>query len=61
MYADDPRWQQSNGKFVAALLAAADGLSETEKQLFLQAWYGKIGADASSQMRGQQGTQARGV
>lgn len=61
MYADDPRFQVSNAKFVAHLLGAAQGLSETERNLFLGNWLEITNQEGSEQIRLQQGWQARGV
>jgi len=58
MFADDPRFNMANQKFVAHLLANNEGLTETEKNMFLGNWGGITGSEIA---RGQQGAQARQV
>ena len=58
MFADDPRFQLANGKFVAHLLAANEGLTETERSIFLQNWGVVTG---QQNITVQQGNQARGA
>lgn len=58
MFADDPRFAVANQKFVAHLLGMAEGLTEQEKNIFLNNWNMQ---SASMQQQQQQGTQARGV
>lgn len=58
MFADDPRFQMANQKFVAHLLGASEGLTETQKNIFLNKWSALTGADT---VKEQQGIQARGV
>lgn len=58
MFSDDPRFQMANQKFVAHLLAANEGLTETERNMFLNNWGTISGAD---NFRTQQGGQARGL
>jgi hypothetical protein len=38
MYADDARFAVANQKFVANLLAANQGLTDTERNIFLNDW-----------------------
>jgi hypothetical protein len=57
-FADDPRAQMANQKFLAGLLARAEGISEEDRNIFLNGWYNLTGLD---QMKQQQGTQARGL
>jgi hypothetical protein len=38
LYADDPRFQLANQKFIAHLLAANQGLTQTEINIFLSQW-----------------------
>lgn len=38
MFADDPRFAMANQKFIAHLLGAAEGLTEQEKDIFLNNW-----------------------
>lgn len=58
MFADDPRWAMANQKFIAHLLGAAQGLEETEKNIFLNNWNGITPAQ---NIAIQQGYQARGT
>ena len=60
LFADDPRFQMANAKFVSGLLGASEGLSETQKNIFLQEWQSITGQPMSNQDRMQQGYQARG-
>lgn len=57
-FADDPRATFANQKFVAGLIARADGLSEQERNVFLNNWNALTSGDL---MRSQQGAQARAV
>jgi hypothetical protein len=57
-YADDSRAGFANSKFTAGLLARAEGLTEQERNIFLNNWNNLTGAE---QMKIQQGTQARSV
>jgi len=57
-FADDPRFQIANQKFVAGLLARAEGISDEERNAFLNAWHNLTGHE---QMEAQQGMQMRGV
>lgn len=59
-FADDPRAQMANSKFVAGLLGASEGLTETQRNIFLQNWQSITGQPMSNQDRMQQGYQARG-
>jgi hypothetical protein len=61
LYADDPRFQWANQKFVAHLLAANEGLTETEISIFLNQWQSTVGDFAARAVRAQQAQQARGV
>ena len=61
MYNDDPRWAVANQKFVGALLGAQQGLTETERNIFLNNWEAVTGQQAQNAIRMQQGNQARGV
>jgi hypothetical protein len=58
MFADDNRFQIANQKFTAGLLARAEGLTEAERNIFLNNWSELTG---SQQQKIQQGNQARGV
>jgi len=57
-FSDDARFQIANQKFTAGLLARAEGITEEERNIFLNNWSDLTGAQ---QMQRQQGTQARGV
>lgn len=57
-FADDPRFQMANAKFTAALLSRAEGLTETERNIFLNNWNNITGQEQATT---QQGMQARGV
>jgi hypothetical protein len=58
MFADDPRFQMANQKFVAHLLASNEGLTETEMNIFLHNWSAITGDQIA---RENQGNAARGV
>jgi hypothetical protein len=60
-YADDPRWQMANQKFVAHLLGAAQGLSQTQISIFLNNWAAISGTPMMDADRLQQGVQALGT
>ena len=55
-FADDARFQIANAKFTAGLLARAEGLTEEERNIFMNNW-NNMTAQASGKM--QQGGQAR--
>lgn len=57
-FADDPRVGFANQKFTSGLLARAEGLSEEDRNIFLNNWNALTGSD---QMKRQQGMQARTV
>ena len=56
LFADDPRAQYAENKFKAALLGRAEGLTEEEKNIFLNNW---ADLQAGFLMKTQQGIQAR--
>jgi hypothetical protein len=56
-FADDPRSAQENAEFKAAILARAEGLTEEERNIFLNNWDFLY----QNPMAKQMGTQARGV
>lgn len=58
-YADDPRWQVHSMKFMSHLLGAAEGLTETERNIFSSNWYAISGHTMSDAQKIQQGNQAR--
>jgi len=43
LFADDPRFQFANQKFIANLLSTSEGLSETEQNIALNNWYAITG------------------
>jgi hypothetical protein len=58
LFADDPRFAMANQKFIASILSNNEGLTETERNMFLANW----GAITGTQMmKESQGTQARGI
>jgi len=57
-FADDARFQIANAKFTAGLLARAEGLTEEERNIFMNNWNMQT-SQATGKM--QQGSQARGV
>jgi hypothetical protein len=61
LFADDPRFQVANQKFVTQLLGANEGLTETQKNIFLNNWSAITGQPIFNQQDTNQGTQARGV
>jgi len=61
MFADDPRWQVFNSKFVAHLLATQEGLDEAQRNLFLDSWYATTGGFRNVQIKQDQASQARGI
>ena len=56
-FADDNRWQYASQQFKAGLLARAEGISEEERNIFLNNWESLTG---EQQMKKQQGTAMRG-
>lgn len=59
-YMNDPRWTVFNEKFVAALLGAAEGLTEDQKNVFSRTWYNSVTEQQFTGMRTQQGVQGLG-
>lgn len=57
-FSDDNRFQIANQKFTAGLLARAEGITEEERNIFMNNWEALTG---QQQMKMQQGNQARGV
>ena len=57
-FADDPRVGFANQKFTAGLIARAEGISEEERDIFLNNWSALTGLQT---MKTQQGVQARGI
>lgn len=61
LFADDPRFQLGNQKFITQLLSTNEGLTETERNIFLGNWEYITGTPIINQVRSTQGEQARGV
>lgn len=61
LFADDPRFAIANQKFVAQLLSTSEGLTETERNIFLSNWQALTGQPVADSNKMQQGTQARGM
>jgi hypothetical protein len=59
LFADDPRFATANQKFIAALLGTAEGLTETEKNIFLNTWFSITGQPNANMQRQGQGFQSR--
>ena len=60
MFADDARFTFANQKFIAHLLAASQGLTQTEINIFLNNWQNVTGQPVEKMNMTQQGTQGRG-
>ena len=60
LFADDARATWASQKFVSHLLGANQGLSDTERNVFLQNWQAVTGNPIEKQIQLQQGNQARG-
>jgi hypothetical protein len=60
-YADDQRFPIFNQKFVAHLLGAQQGLSEMEKNMFLDSWNLVTSQQGLANIKMQQGRQALGT
>lgn len=58
MFGDDPRFAVANQKFMAHLLSTSEGLTETERNIFLANWSALTGVQVNTDM---QGITARGV
>lgn len=56
---DDPRSQIYRQRGMAALLSKAEGLSQTQKDAFMQQWMARTSEQTSIAMRTQIGTQSR--
>ena len=59
-FGDDPRAQQEKIAFAAALLSASDGLTQSEKDIFLSQYLTNPNQTNFRTLTTQQGTQARG-
>lgn len=60
-FADDPRFQMANQKFVSQLLSTAEGLDETKRNIFLMGWQQVTGQPIYDLAKMQQAGQARGM
>lgn len=60
-YDDDARFPVFNQKFIAHLLGAQQGLSETERNMFLDSWNLIARQEFLNQMKSQQGRAALGT
>lgn len=58
---DDLRSEIYRRRGVAAFLAKAEGLTDTQKNIFAQQWLNRSREDASVVLKLQQGVQARGI
>lgn len=61
LFADDPRFGLANQKFVTQLLSVNEGLTETEKNIFLGNWQMITGQPIENANRLAQGEQSRGT
>jgi hypothetical protein len=61
LFAGDERWQWANQMFVTSLLSTVEGLSETEKNIFMNSWNATINSVQIQGQRLQQGSAARGM
>lgn len=61
LYADDPRAQMANQKFMAGILGASQGLNETQINIFLNNWQAVQGMMIANQGKAAQGIQARAI
>ena len=60
-YDDDPRFQIFNQKFVAHLLGTQQGLTETERNMFIETWNLMSRQEYLMGIKSQQGRQALGT
>lgn len=60
-YDDDPRFPMFNQKFIAHLLGTQQGLTETERNLFIDTWNLISRQEALMGIKTQQGRQALGI
>ena len=60
MYADDQRFQLAGQKFVAHLLSAHQGLTQSQINIFLQNWQAVTGQQITNQAEINQGYSGRG-
>jgi hypothetical protein len=60
-FADDNRWQMASQKFVTNLLSTAEGLTDTQLNIWLNNWEQVTGASTVKGQNLQQGHQAKGA
>jgi hypothetical protein len=60
-FADDSRWVGARQRFISSLLGAAEGLTATEINIFLNNYQSIVVSPIEKQIQMQQGNQARGV
>lgn len=58
-YFGDPRWASFNQKFMAELLGVAEGLSESQRDVFQKAWLDMVSEQQSRGLKVGQGVQSR--
>ena len=58
-YIGDPRAARYRQMFVGSLLGVSEGLSESERALFIQSWLGEIRQESSDSMKTQMGWKGR--
>lgn len=58
---DDPRFSVEHSRFLASLIAASEGLSESDKNIFLGNFLDTARQGQNASLRTQQATQARGT
>jgi hypothetical protein len=59
LYADDARFTAANQKFIAALLSTSQGLTQSERNVWLNNWQAITGVPIENMSRTQQGFQGR--
>lgn len=60
LFIDDPKFQVENVKFVSSLLGIAEGLDETQRNIFISNWLLRTGQETAAAFKTTQGNQARG-
>lgn len=58
-YNNDGRWLQASQKFVSSLLGVAEGLEESEKNIFQAAWLNTMAEQQATNLKTSQGVQER--
>jgi hypothetical protein len=59
LYADDARFTAANQKFIASLLSTSQGLTQSERNIWLNNWQAITGVPIENASRTQQGFQGR--